>query len=478
MPVTINANYPLDVQAGTEMALQAYNGGFGASPPGGVQFTITGPSAETHIISSFSAWSNTEVRFVMPAFANAGAWNGTFTASLTSNTINFTAFVDPGGYFISSISPNPAQAGQTITLSGTFPPTQGTGFGFNLKTGNQNIPNGAITSWSASTITFVLPVTVIGGFPPGLVQIIELWDNGHFPLVPQSLHSNILLNVESNPFITTTIPSPLVVAPNQSFEIVGAFFGYSQGATVCTFHTVTGSPQTIVPTFWGTATSGVHNGQQVITFVVPAGADLSGSDSLVFTNGSFSVTQSLTVEAPLALPGGTSGTRNQPVTLTGSGFGASFGTLTYFSQNGSPIAATATDWSNTVIRTNIPGNADFGPGFFWVFPSGATREAGIFTGFTVGNQASGPTNNYYPAGATIISTNTSGTYPIPPGSQYPRGIIQSGSVILGLFDVKWLNPDGVTYSDVTTPTADITVLAGLCGAAQSVLGTFPPVGGG
>ncbi len=238
MSLAINTFFPQSVQAGTTCAIQAYNGGFGASPPGGVTLTLQStPPGETHNITSFTSWSDTEIRFVLPTITNIGdSWAASFTAVLFSNSLAFFPFVDGSGYNISMISPNPATAGQTITLTGTFPPTQGTGFGYNLQNGNSvPIP---VSTWSGSSITFVLPGTLIGGFPPGFVQTIELWDNGHFPLVPPGIHATILLNVEANPTITETVPSPLIVARNQSFEVVGSFFGYQQGSTTIQFNTV------------------------------------------------------------------------------------------------------------------------------------------------------------------------------------------------------------------------------------------------
>ncbi len=432
---------------------------------------------ETHLISSFTSWSDTEIRFVLPTITNVASpgWNAQFTAGISSTSIGFFPFVDGSGYNITAISPSPATAGQTITMTGTFPATQGTGFGFNLQTGKG--VSIAPLSWSATTITFVLQTNVAGGFPPGLVQIIELWANGHFPLVPPGLHAPILLNVEANPFIETTIPSPATVAPSQSFELVGTFFGYAQGSTTCTFNTVGGLGVPITPTSWGTATSGTYNGSQVITFTLPSGADLSSSSSIVFTNGLYSATAHLTVEAALVLPGGTSGTRYQPVELAGSGFGATFGTLTYFSQNGAPVAATPTDWSNTIIRANIPGSADFAPGFIWVFPTGTSREAGIFTGFTIGSHASGPASTLFPNGALVTSMNTTGTYPIPQGSTFPRGVVQNPAAGVNTYLVAWLNANG-TYSNITTPSSDMVPLGGLAVQSQTVLGTFPPVVGG
>jgi hypothetical protein len=309
---------------------------------------------------------------------------------------------------------------------------------------------------------------------PGWRSLFGFGPLPFLPLVPPTLHATILLNVEANPIIEVTLPSPLTVAPSQSLEIIGAFFGYAQGSTTITFNFAGGLSVPLTPTSWVTAQSGTYTDSQVIAFTLPSNADLSSNSSIVFTNGLFGVTQSLTVEAPLALPGGTTGTRSQPVSITGTGFGATLGTLTYFSANGAPTSATPTDWSNTLVRTNVPGTADIGPGYFWVFPTGATRENGIFTGFTIG-AASGPATTLFPNGQSVTSNITNGTYPIPPGSSFPRGIVQNPGAGLGNYLVAWLEADGVHYSEITTPSANMTSMGSLCAKSQSVLGVFPPV---
>lgn len=462
--VTINQIAPFLVQATQTMVIQAYNGGLGASQPGGVQVTLTGPSAETHTISTFSFWSDTEVRFAMPSFTNTGSWSAAFTSVLTSNSVTFDTFTSSA--LITSVT-SPTTPGGAITINGSgFGASQG---GQTLKSGT-GVPFPDVTSWSATQIQAVLPVFVVSGFPPGILQLVQIFSAGHFPLLPPSLESNYIFYIEGNPVLTATFPNnnPLTVAPGQNFEIIGVGLGFSQGATVCKLN---GS--TITPSFWGTATSGTYNGQQIIEFQVPGGAAI-GPASLVLTNGIYSATQNLNIQTALALPGGTTAVRGQPVILTGSGFGGSFGTLTYFSVSGAPIAATATNWSNTQIYTNIPTNADFGPGFFWVFPSGSTRENGIFGGFTVGNTAGGPATSPFPVGVNVVSTRTDGTYPIGPFSPFPQGVVQSIG-INNNYSVAWLNPDGTDYTAIATPSTDMTAVGGLIAESQAALGLYPPV---
>ncbi len=466
---------PLFIQAGTTVYVQAWHGGLGASQPGGVQLTLTGPSAETHVITTFSSWSDTQVSFVWPAFTNSGSWSLAFTAVITSNTINFlNVGTDP--IAITSVSPTPVVPGGTLTINGTgFGATQGTHYiQLDITSGLLGPLLCAVTSWSATQIQVTIPSNAVGGFPPGQIQSVGIWTPGSF-LFPPTDHASASIFVESNPSLTLTSPAGGFAAPSQSAFVVGHGFGFTQGSSTVSFHTVGGVPSPVVPVLWATIDPGQTDaGQQIIEFVVPALADL-GADSLVITNGAFSITIPLSIQSPLALPGGTAGTRNQPVTLTGSGFGASFGTLTYVSAGGNPTTAAPTDWANTLIRTNVPATADFQTGYFYVFLPSATRESAIFTGFKIGTQASGPATSPFPTGNPVTSFRTDGTYPIPAGTRFPRGVVQGTAPGVNTFSVAWLNANDNEYTLINTPGSDMVALGGLANHTQTVIGAYPPV---
>jgi len=68
----------------------------------------------------------------------------------------------------------------------------------------------------------------------------------------------------------------------------------------------------------------------------------------------------------------TSGFYTAPATLNGTGFGASQGAsvLLFYPAAGQVIEVSVTSWTNTVIQTSIPPEADVGSGYFVVVVGG------------------------------------------------------------------------------------------------------------
>jgi hypothetical protein len=176
----------------------------------------------------------------------------------------------------------------------------------------------------------------------------------------------------------------------------------------------------------------------------------------------------------LILPGGTLAIPGETVILNGTNFQTPAGTLVYYSVSGAPVNVTTVSWTNTQIQASIPSGADYGLGIFFVIPSGLSRETGIFTGFTVGATNDYPASTLFPDNSPVSSLVTNGTYPIPLGSYFPRGIVQeliSPSPVT--YNVNWLNPDGETVSSIYTPATDMISLGVLATYSQIVIGVYP-----
>ena len=473
--VTLTGVFPNNIQS-TQNILITSNGGFGASPPGGqtATFTETGGGGEVATSTTFPFWSDTQIVCTVPTLTNAGdlgvTWALTFSATgIISTSLQVIPFVD--SMLMTSITPNPQLSGQTLTLNGSgFGATQGTHF---VAVGSPPTSFGetlAVNSWSDTLITVAAPTTFSAGFPPGVPNEVGIWTPGSF-LFPAALHTNQYTNAEGSPTITAYIPSPTFVAQNQTLTIQGTGFNPTQDGTTVQFFTAGGIPVAPVITSWGQDNTGLAT----IKLTVPGSADL-GTCHVTFTNGSFSVsTNPFTVEAPLVLPGGTVATQNQPVHITGVGFGSEGvgTTLIYFSASGFTEVVTATDWTNTSIYANIPADADFGPGFFFVIPAGETRAVAVFSGFTVQQGSAGPAaSKFIPNVTWVTSSKRDGTYPIPSNSPFPVGQV-SGINDPTHIQVSWLKPDG-TYQGLNTPNADAAPLGALTSGTLVAIGALPP----
>lgn len=244
--------------------------------------------------------------------------------------------------------------------------------------------------------------------------------------------------------ILFTVPSSAVVAPGQSFTIVGTSFPTQSGTTIV-YNTVSGSPAT--PTLESWIVSGPDT---LVTIRIPAGADI-GAGSVVLTNGSTVITQGVTAQNALGLPpfGTPLSAPNQPVIITGSGFGTSTGALYFFPTNGPPFRCLVTDWSATQIISNIPSTAAYEQGYFVVLPvePSGTGVSITVTGHTVTlSGLSGMTSSL--VGTPITITGAAGYSPDAPSPPLTTGGVNNGTFPIASFisssSVTITNPPAVT----------------------------------
>ncbi|HKT48102.1 MAG TPA: IPT/TIG domain-containing protein, partial [Candidatus Acidoferrales bacterium] len=249
---------------------------------------------------------------------------------------------------ISSLSPTSGAVGASVTISGSnFGSSHGTStVKFNGKTAT-------ISSWSASTIVAVVPSGATTGNL--VVTVSGVASNGKS------------FTVVAAPSITSL--SPTSAAVGASITINGSNFGSTTGTVK-----FNGTPST--PTSWTSTT---------VKAPVPSGAT-TGNVTLhasgVDSNGkAFTVLATPTISSYSP----SSGLVGTDVTINGSNFGSTKGTVTF---NGT--SATAATWTSTKITVVVPAAATSGP--FVIGASGVNVTAGNFAVLTLSSISVTPAN--------------------------------------------------------------------------------------
>lgn len=385
---TISSLTPNTGAVGSAIVIAGTNFGTNKSK---AKVTFNGTSA---IIGSFSS---TSITATVPSGSTTG--NVVVTVSgVASNGVSFTVTPAPS---ISSLTPNTGAVGSSIVIAGSnFGPSQGNGdvtFGSSSAT---------ISNWSASSITAVVP----SGLANGNVSVVVTAAGG-------VASSGVTFTVTAAPNISSLSTNSGSVG--SSVTISGTNFGSSQGNGSVTFNGTaatatswgTGQIQITVPTgattgnvvvtaAGGVASNGVaftvapyitslsqSSGEPgasitisgsnftsttgTVTFnglsatisswsntsvgvKVPNGA---GSGNIVVTAGSLqSNGAAFTVLVPtISSLSPTSGEPGASITITGSNFEASTGTVTF---NGK--TATTSNWADGSITAVVPNGASSG----------------------------------------------------------------------------------------------------------------------
>ena len=299
------------------------------SGPNGAQITINGlnfGSSQGSSAVTFGTdtapivtWGDTAIVAQVPAFAPLGLLQVTVTTSLESSHSE-PFIVTTSSPYIDSLSPVSGAPGTLVTITGSqFGGTQGQGVVFNGIAA-------PINAWSDTSITVHVPA----GASTGNVTVSNgsnLTSNGVNFTVPLIMTG---LNTNSGP----------VGAP---VTITGTGFGAAQGSSTVSFN---GTMATV--SSWGASS---------ITATVPSGATtgnlmvtVSGANSNALT---FTVLPTPTITS-LSV---TSGTVTTPVTITGTGFGATQGS-SGVAFNG--VTSAISSWSATSISTSVPIGATSG----------------------------------------------------------------------------------------------------------------------
>jgi RHS repeat-associated protein len=393
--------------------------------------------------TTISTWGATSIVAMVPAAATTG--NVVVHASgVDSNGVAFTVLPTPS---ITSLSPTAGAVGASVTITGTnFGSTQGTStVKFNGTTAT------TLTSWGATSIVAAVPTGATTGSVVVTVSGV-VSNNKTFTVVPA-------------PNITSLSPTSGVVGA--SVTIHGANFGSTQGAGTVTFN---GTLATTI-TSWGSGT---------IVTTVPTGA--TTGNVVVYASGVNSNGSSFTVLPNITSLSPTTGAVGASVTITGTSFGTTQGTVKF----NTTTATMITSWTATSIVATIPTGATTGN---VVVTAGGVNSNGV--SFTVVPAPSitslSPTTGAVGALVTITGTNfgtTQGTGTVAFNgttattignwtatsivATVPTGAI-TGNVVV---NASGVNSNGSSFTVVAAPNiTSLSPATGAVGASVTITGT-------
>jgi YD repeat-containing protein len=260
-----------------------------------------------------TSWSSTSIQFVVPPNTFSGQVRVTVNGVI-SNGI-FLGILGPG---ITNVSPNPAQVGNAVTVTGVnFGATQGTST-LTL----DDVPL-TTSSWSASSILFTVPTWAT----KGNLKVTRLGDVSN------------LVNLAVTPTITNLVPNTGQVGT--SVTVNGTGFGETQGTSTLKF-----GSDVIAPGSWSAS---------AITFLVPTKPTAAVS---VVVKGDSSNGVVFTLAPPvISSITPTSGGVDTYVTINGTGFGPTqAGSVVTFNET----EALPVSWSATKIVVRFPSNGSTG----------------------------------------------------------------------------------------------------------------------
>jgi YD repeat-containing protein len=339
------------------------------SGPVGTQVTITGTTfgstAGTVTFNGAAAsttWGNSSIDATVPAAATTGPVVVTTSAGVASNGVNFTVLPN-----ITSLSLTSGAVGTQLIITGT---TFGSLQGNSTVTFNGTLAT-AISSWNSTSIGVPVP----NGATTGSVVVT----------VAGNASNGVLFTVVGAPNISGLTPSSGIVGT--SVAIAGTNFGSSQGNGTVTFNGLTAS--SIGPWSNTGITATVPSGATTGNVVVTAAGGVQ-SNGVIFT-----VLPNITSLNPSSGSSGTS------VTIFGSNFGASTGTVAF---NG--LSAAISSWSAGNIVAIAPNGLSSGN--VVVTTAGGTASNGVF--FALAGQVfTGPvTYSYDELGRLVGAVAASG----------------------------------------------------------------------
>ncbi|MHC9543626.1 MAG: beta strand repeat-containing protein [Vulcanimicrobiota bacterium] len=321
--------------------------GFGSSRDSNqstVSFVPTNDGGSIVAGQTYLSWTDTQIVLVTPGIAtgvkyvavvNKVTSSGSVSSSSTatsSNSTTGTAPVNPPT--ITGQSPNPAIAGQSVTLTGTNFPTSG---------GWLTVNNAVVsTTFTAITATFTVPSTLtanatvaLGGGTGGLVT------------------GTLAISSPTSPTITGVSPSS--VALGGTLTLTGTAFGTTAGSVKV-----------------GTvALTGLTWSATQVTGTLPAASNslIAGQTYTVTltTSTNLTATSSVRIADPTTDPvitGITPASAIQgsatAITIAGTKFGTTAGSLSLSIGTTTPISLPVTTWSDTSVTTTVPGTVPVG----------------------------------------------------------------------------------------------------------------------
>jgi hypothetical protein len=408
----VSAISPTTGPAGTVVTITGL--GFGGTQ-GTNSVTIGGISAVV------TQWSNSQIQAQIPNGPGPGPQGVVVTVGGQPGIGAFTFTVTPA---IIGITPSSGLPGNLVNIAGT-------NFGTTTGTVTFNGISATITNWTNTSIQTSVPTGATTGNV--VVTAAGVASNG-VPFIVAPYITN--LSVTSG-------------AVNTSVTITGTSFGTTQGTV-----TFNGTPATTITNWTDTSIqtsvpTGATTGNVVVTAVGVA------SNGVPFT-----VAPGITTLSP------TSGVVGSSLTITGTSFGTTQGTVTF---NGTP-ATTITNWTNTSIQTSVPTGATSGnvvvtvggvasngssftvlatPGITNLsVTSGAVNTPVTITGSNFGTTQGTVTFNGTPATTITNWTDTSIQTSVPTGATTGNVVVTADGVASN--GVSFTVAPGITNLSVTS----------------------------
>ncbi len=296
----------------------------------GAQVTITGTNFQStqptyswvrvnNLNATVVSWSNTQIVATIPS----GATTGPVTVTANSNSSNLTSnenviFTMPNPV-VTSLAPTSGPGGTTVQVNGS---------GFGASQGSSTVAfngvNAAVTSWSDTQITTIVPTAATNG--------------------PMKVTEGGVASSEN-----FTVPAPQITGISPTSGAVGTQVTINGANFQAT------RPATSSVTFNGYSATIVSWSNNQIVAAVPSGATtgvVAVSVNNVSSNQDVQFAMPHPVVTGLSPSGGPVGAQVQ---ISGSGFGASQGTSTvsFYSNHN----ATINSWSDTQITATVPAGA-------------------------------------------------------------------------------------------------------------------------
>ncbi len=374
-------------------------------------------------------------------------WTQLGTATITMPTtvyiglaVSGSGYLEPATFDSVTVTPTPSVSSVSPTIGpiGTSVTVTGTNFGATQGTSNvwfNGVPATSITSWSSGQIVALVPSAATSGTATVIVTVNNIPSEGSqtFTVI--------------NPIITSLVPPAGEVGG--TISVNGSGFGETQNGVV-SINGVTASVQS-----WSDA---------LVEVTVPS---TTSGPLTVSNDGVISNAITFTVSSAVAITSisPSSGVVGTPVTISGSGFGATqSNSVVEF--GGAP--ATASSWTNSQIVAVVPPNAITGA--VTVTVAGITATGPTFTvsfGMTLTSSANPSTVNIpltFTANVTPLAatgtvkfkdgSTTLGTSTISNGvATYTISTLASGShSITGVYS------GNSSYPSSTSPTLTESVM--------------------
>jgi RHS repeat-associated protein len=352
---------PASGSVGTSITING--SGFQASKGANSSISFNGVNA-----TATTSWGDTQIVATVPANATTGAVKITVNGVVSNEDQVFT-MPNP---VVSGLVPSSGPVGTAVHINGS---------GFGTAPGTSSVQFNGVTAtttaWSDSSITATVPTTSTSGTVLVTVGGVTTGSDVKFTIPPPQVNSI----------------SPTSGAANTQVTVSGSGFQSPKGS---------GSTLSINGV---TATTTSWNDSQIVANVPASTA--TGPVRVSVNNIASNQDIGFTIPNPIITSiSPTTGPVGTPVTVTGTGFGATRGTSTLAFQG---LAATITTWSDNQIVATVPTAAM--TGYIQVTVLGVNSQAGEVYYTVTPPQITSISPTSGTPGSTVITVNGSGFRP-------------------------------------------------------------------